>query len=144
MSCLLRHATSPLQRNFARTHQTTFQKPEPSHDRKEFRWETSKRMNTDRAVEPAIRSAGIAIFLWSSSLANFFFWQIISALCYVFFFYPPKVIQAVSPPSNQSHNSCCGVKKQSRDQLSKERGGGEFFLFQNLYQFFLIAKAFIL
>lgn len=83
MSCLLRHITAS--KNFRKNESNDIWKPEPSHDRKEFRWETSKRMNTDRAVEPAIRSAGTAIFLWSSSLAiaNFFFRQIIYA---TFFF----------------------------------------------------------
>lgn len=71
MSCLLRHITAS--KNFRKNEPNDIWKPEPSHDRKEFCWETSKRMNTDRAVEATIRSAGITIFLWSCSLANLFF-----------------------------------------------------------------------
>lgn len=138
MSCLLRHITAS--KNFRKNEPNDIWKPEPSHDRKEFRWETSKRMNTDRAVEPAIRSAGTAIFLWSSSLAiaNFFFRQIISATFFSSIL--PRVIQAVSPPSNQSHNSCCGVKSSHVTNLVKRGGRGEFFFFRTSNNFFSLLK----
>lgn len=140
MSCLLRHITAS--KNFHKNERNDIWKPEPSHDRKEFRWETSKRMNTDRAVEATIRSAGITIILWSSSLANFFlffsFRQTISAMFFSSIL--PRVIQAVSPPSNQSHNSCCGVKKQSRDQLGKKREGESYFFFRISTNFFSLLK----
>lgn len=72
-----------------------------------------------------------SLSLWST-LTSFF----LSLFAFVVFFFflflslfllcspiLAKASQAVSPPSNQSHNSCRRIKRQSRDHWKKWEGG---------------------
>lgn len=137
----MRHITAS--KNFRKNEPNDIWKPEPSHDRKEFRRETSKRVNTDRAVEAASHPLGrhyylLVVLLFLLTFSLFFF-----AKQFQLFFSSilPRVIQAVSPPSNQSHNSCCGVKSNHVTNLVK-RGRGRVISFLESPSIFFIAKAF--